>query len=273
MASFQEIKKQMTDKFMADTSVQAAFDFTPNTPFDSKFPAGSIENMMFDIVAEAMYGREYNLESWRSDVESAAAANRYGTKEWWHAKVKAWQDGDMVQVLDGVVAYPIVDETKQKITFVALVEEGRTLYAKVAQGSVGALSSLTQEEVERLQDYINDIKPIGIRAVAQSFDGDQINIPSLIIYYDGERNKTEVETEIRAAINSYLANIVFGGKIYKSKIIEAIAAVSGVKDVLLTQFTAKIAGSMYEQIVTRTYQPKAGWAQIGTINISSIIEM
>ena len=270
MSSLAEIKKQLTDEWMSNPEVQAKFGFVAGTSFDDKFKPASMVNILFYICAYVVWLRETALDSWREDVDATALATRYGTKEWWHKIALAWQDGDMTSVVDGAIAYSIIDETKQKVKFCAVVEEGRTLYLRVAGGTAPALIPLTNDELIRLQSYLNDVKPLGIRTVAQSYPADNLAVQANV-YYDGERILAELESEVNSAIDNYLSSIVFGGLIFKSKLIDAIQSVNGVKDVEIISITATPSGGS-SVLVGRSYQPKAGYAKVSSYAINLIIE-
>lgn len=270
MATIQDIKKQLTDEFMSNETVQQKFGFVAGASFDNTFSSVSIINIIFYIVAFVIWLRETALDSWRSDVNATALATRYGTEQWWNKISLAWQDGDMTSVVDGSVVYETVDETKQKIKFCAVVEEGRTLYLRVATGVSPNLSPLTVEELGRFQNYLNDVKPLGIRSVGQSYPADSLTIFANI-YYDGERLLSEVDTEVKAAIDNYLGSIVYGGVIYKTKMTDAIQAVSGIKDVEITNIAATPSGGTSTWI-GRQYKPKAGYAKVGGYGINYSVE-
>lgn len=270
MSSLIEIKKQLTDEWMSNETVQQKFGFVAGSSFDSIFAPVSVVNIIFYVVAFVVFIHETALESWRQDVDATALATRYGTKEWWHKIALAWQDGDITSVVDGAVAYTIIDETKQKVRFCAVVEEGRTLYLRVAGGTVPSLAPLTEEELIRFQAYLGDVKPLGIRAIAQSYQADTLTVAANI-YYDGERVLSEVDSEVKAVIENYLSSIVFGGMIYKSKIIDAIQSVNGVKDVEMVGIAAIPSGG-YSAWIGRSYQPKAGWAIVTGYGLNFIVE-
>lgn len=255
MASLAEIKKQLTDEWMANESVQQKFGFAAGTSFDSVFSPVSVVNIIFYIVAYVVWLREAALESWRKDIDATAISTRYGTKEWWHKIALAWQDGDMTSVVDGAVEYSVVDETKRKITYCAVREEGRTLYLRVACGSAGNLFSLTAEELARFQSYLNDVKPLGVRVIAYSYNADNVTIAA-DIYYDGEVSVAGVDNEVKRVIDEYLASIVFGGDIYVSKMVDVIQSVKGVVDVNNLKLNA---GGGWQ---TRKLTPNAGYVKV-----------
>lgn len=255
MSSLAEIKKQLTDEWMANETMQQKFGFVAGDSFDDRFKPATMVNILFYIAAYIMWLREAALESWRSDVDATALATRYGTKEWWHKIALAWQDGDMTSVVDGAVEYSVVDETKRKITYCAVREEGRTLYLRVACGNAGNLFSLTAEELARFQSYLNDVKPLGVRVIAYSYNADNVTIAA-DIYYDGEISLAGVDVEVKRVIDEYLASIVFGGDIYVSKMVDVIQSVKGVVDVHNLKLNA---GSGWQ---TRKLTPNAGYVKV-----------
>lgn len=255
MSSLAEIKKQLTDEWMANESVQQKFGFAAGTLFEDRFKPATMINILFYIAAYIFWLREAALEGWRSDVDATALATRYGTKEWWHKIALAWQDGDMTSVVDGAVEYSVVDESKRKITFCSVREEGRTLYLRVACGSAGNLFSLTAEELARFQSYLNDVKPLGVRVIAYSYNADNVTIAA-DIYYDGEVSVAGVDVEVKRVIDEYLASIVFGGDIYVSKMVDVIQSVKGVVDVHNLKLNA---GSGWQ---TRKLTPNAGYVKV-----------
>ncbi len=265
MSSLAEIKKQLTDEWMSNPEVQAKFGFVAGSSFDSVFAPVSVVNIIFYVVAYVVWLRETALDSWREDVDATALATRYGTKEWWHKIALAWQDGDMTSVVDGAVEYSVVDETKRKITYCAVREEGRTLYLRVACGNAGNLFSLTAEELARFQSYLNDVKPLGVRVIAYSYNADNVTIAA-DIYYDGEVSVAGVDVEVKRVIDEYLASIVFGGDIYVSKMVDVIQGVKGVVDVHNLQLNA---GSGWQ---TRKLTPNAGCVKVTGYGITYKVE-
>lgn len=255
MSSLAEIKKQLTDEWMANETMQQKFGFVAGDSFDDRFKPATMVNILFCIAACIMWLREAALESWRSDVDATALATRYGTKEWWHKIALAWQDGDMTSVIDGGVSYATIDETKRKITYCAVREEGRTLYLRVACGSAGNLFSLTAEELARFQSYLNDVKPLGVRVIAYSYNADNVTIAA-DIYYDGEVSVAGVDVEVKRVIDEYLSSIIFGGDIYVSKMVDVIQSVKGVVDVHNLKCNA---GSGWQ---TRKLTPNAGYVKV-----------
>lgn len=231
MASVEDIKKVLTDEFMADERTQSLYQTDGSTKFEERFKNKSIENLIFYVVAYFCWIRETMREKWLEDVEKTALATRYGTKQWWHKTAMEWQKGDAVTTLsDGSVGYSNIDESKRIVKYAAIVTEGRTVYIKVAKESGGSLTTLTASELTSFKAYIDQVKPVGIAVTTQSKKGCLIQVNGNI-YYNGERTPDEVLESVKTAIQEYLKNIEFGGVLFKNKLIDAAQSVEGVTDV------------------------------------------
>jgi hypothetical protein len=211
MDTLKDIKKSVTDEFMSRDDVRSLYGFTAGTNFDDYFAVASIENILFYIISYIIYIREKAHELWQSDVEATALETRYGTKQWWHKMALAWQKGDSITVHDdGQLEYETTDTTKQINKYCAVIAEGRSVYIRVAKANGDDLVALSDDEVLEFQSYIDEVKPLGIRAIGQSYEASKISI-SATIYYDPQQDKSIIESNIKTAINSYLKSIVFGG--------------------------------------------------------------
>lgn len=270
METIKEIKQQMCEAFMDNEDVQKMYGFAQGEAFEDKFSKASIEGLLFYVVASIIYLREKALELWREDVEKTAKATRYGTKEWWHTQALKWQKGDSVQVdTQGVLGYEVEDEDKKIIKYAAIRSEGRAVYIRVAKEEGEELTALTGEETQEFQSYVNDIKPLGIMAVGQSFEACKLEV-KMSVYFDGQRDITEMESSVKTAIKEYLKGITFGGEVIKNKMIDKVQEVSGVNDV-------EIASIIYDDngdigTAGRVLQAKAGYYKAEQINMTMIRE-
>ena len=267
--SINEIKKELTDEFISSPEVKEKWQLNDNDNFEDVFKTSSIENLLFYIVASIIYLREKMHSLWLKDVEQTALATRYGTKQWWWKMAMMWQDGDSVEIKDdGVIGYATEDETKKIIKYAAIVSEGRAVYIRVAKTIGNDLAALSSEELSRFQDYIEDIKPLGIMAIGQSFEACSIKI-NATVYYDGEKDGSSIKTACETAIKDYLKNITFGGIVFKSKITDAVQEVEGVSDMVLLSVTYSDNGE--NGVISRCYQAKSGY-YTAEINISTSVE-
>ncbi|MGP1514453.1 MAG: baseplate J/gp47 family protein [Bacteroidales bacterium] len=260
MDTIKDIKRQMTDCFMADERMQALYGTNENTVFEDYFKKVSIESLLFYVVSSVIYLREKAHELWLEDVKATALATRYGTKQWWYNQALNWQKGDSVEVDDsGVLGYEEEDEDKKIIKYAAVVSEGRAVYIRVAKEQGEELVALSNEELSEFQAYINDIKPLGIMAVGQSFTACELDI-DISVYYDGQRESSTIESNVKTAIKEYLKGINFGGEMIRNKLIDAMQEVSGVEDVVINSINYNDNGTTGQ--VGRILQAKAGYYRL-----------
>ena len=253
---------------MADINIQSAYGFDSEANFDDVFSAVSLENLILSNVAYTIHLHETSQEAWLVDVENTALATRYGTKQWWYAQTLLFQLGDTTEVLEnGSVGYSVINEELRIVKFAAVTESGRTINIKVAKGEIGAMEPLTTAEVVQLKAYLGDIKPLGIRVVASSAAADELKL-SLNIYYDGEKTRDEIESDIKTAINEYFAGVQFAGTIYKNRLVDAIQKVDGITDVEIVSMSAKSANANVYTSTGRTYNPEAGYVNLSAENLT-----
>ncbi len=257
MSTIQEIKKEMTDTFMADSVVREKWGLLPTDEFEEKFKPASIENLLFYIIALCVWTREEYHKLWKQDVENTALSTRYGTKQWWHKMALMWQNGDAVEILDnGTIGYASENKQKRLVKYAAIVSEDRTVYIRVAKEMNGDLARLEDEELESFQAYINQIKPIGINVVAQSRNACEVAFYNKI-YCNAQYDKTEVLNNVKTAIEEYLKSIEFGGVLYKNKIIDVVQGVEGVEDTNINYTVYDADGTV--QAGGRYYISKGGY--------------
>lgn len=257
MSTIQEIKKEMTDAFMADSVVREKWGLLPTDEFEQKFKPASIENMLFYIIALCVWTREEYHKLWKQDVENTALRTRYGTKQWWHKMALMWQHGEAVEMFDdGSIGYTNINEEKRLVKYAAIVSEDRAVYVRVAKETNGVLAKLDDDELEAFQTYINQIKPIGISVVAQSQNACEVTFHNKI-YCDGQYNKTEVLNNVKTEIEKYLKSIEFGGVLYMNKIIDVVQSVEGVVDTNIRCIVYDTDGT--QKTVGRCYISKSGY--------------
>lgn len=261
MATIQEIKKEITEAFMQDERVKEKWGLLDNDTFEDRFKTASVENLLFYIVATIIYIREKAHYMWQKDVEETAMQTRYGTKQWWWKQAMMWQKDDMLEVnSDGELQYSEENESKRIIKYAAVQNNERTVYIKVAKEENEELVQLTEQEVEQLQGYLEQIKPLGIMVRAQSLNACTVRIDSgSNIYYNAQKDKESVKEKVREAIKEYLQSVAFGGVIFKQKLVDAIQEVDGVEDVEIKISVEDNGGTSN---IARVYEAKGGYYKL-----------
>lgn len=261
----EEIRQELTTRFMGDSNAANLFGFTPGTNFDSRFSRAGLMSILFYVVAYVIALKERALDLWKDEITVLADHTRYGTWHWWVSVCRAFQYGDTTQVIDGKVAYPAIDESKQIVTGVAIVESQTqpmiTIYA--AKGAAGSFQPLDPDELDSFKAYVAKIKPLGINVQVQSGPADSLTF-NIAVAYNSTTTTTGLYASITQAITEYLATgVEFGGTIYRSRIIAAIMAIDGVLDVPTFEMLAPGSNSPCTE-----YTPAYGHAAIDTNNSS-----
>lgn len=224
--------------------------------------AVGILNNIADVVAININVLEQLQDAYKTELETIAASAVPGTSEWMKEKVLEFQydatTPQYIELVDLVPTYPTVDEDLRIISRVAVIEGGNGLITfKVATGDSPA--PLSAPQITALEEYLDIIIPAGPTIVVSSIDSDKLYV-SATIYYDGQF-VSSIQTDVEAAINTYLANLDFNGVVLVSKIQDAIQAVAGVKDVVISHVKARKDTTLFASasVVTRQWTTVAGY--------------
>jgi hypothetical protein len=222
------------------------------------------------IVAVAIYLHESIWDIFKVDLENIAATAVAGTAKWLQKKVLEFQfdavTPQVIEVIDGVASYPIVDATKRIITRASVKQTGNKIVSvKVAKGSANSLEPLTTEEKTALSDYLDDIKLVGTEIIVVSQEADRLKVTGTV-YYKGQYVESVVKAAVIAAIDNYLATFSndiqsFDGTLIVNKLIDAVQAVPGVNDFVITEIKGRNADQTVADgtPITRTYESVAGY--------------
>lgn len=250
------IKQQLLDQ----KNAQAALSGLTSTS------QTAIWNLWLFIQAFAINIFEQLLDSYKTEIETVANSAIPNTDAWVQAQAFKFQYGDNIQLVNLVPTYTTIDTAKQIVTRCSVkTDNNKICQIKVAKDT----GKLTTPELNALTTYYGYIGNAGISYNIISDDADRIEIAA-DVYYDGQYTAT-IQSNVEAALNTYLANISFDGIIYVSKIEDTIQGVQGVKDIKLTIINARrdsVAygnGSVVYNLSTgtnaRLYQTYAGYIE------------
>lgn len=226
------------------------------------------------IVAAAIHLHETLWDAYRDEVDAIVAAAIPGTARWYVGQCYAYQHGDELVYIDERFVYEIIDTSKQIVKRASVSESQGIVFLKVAKLVGGAPVKLTAGEYDAFVAYIAQIKFAGTQATVISSDADQLRF-AVTIYYDATLlnsdgkliTDTSVEP-VRDAVEAYLANITWDGKLYLSALVDAMQAATGVIDVVLTTAEGKAATEASFSAINRVYAPAAGYYTIDDLTIT-----
>lgn len=270
----EEIKKSMTDLFLSDETLRQAYGITGDATWESTFSKVSVENMLMYVVAFVAHTLEVMMDAFRKDVDTQIAQNIVPTVRWYHSQAMAFQYGDQLVYNEeyGHFEYPEVNEDKKLVKYCAVKDRGGSIQVLVSGDSNGVPSVLSNDVLSAFKSYMNQVKVAGVILDVKSLAADgiriqaEVQIDPQIITTDGVRISDGTKA-VEAAINAYLANIVYGGTFNKTKLVDAIQNVEGVADVILGKVEVKASGStVYTEMTSNNYSAVSGCFQSDKLN-------
>ena len=230
--TIEEIKQQLID---TKDSLPALSGLTSNSQV-------SLFGNLFEVTAINIGIFEQLIDAYISEIETIISAQAIGSITWVRQKALDFQYGDYVELdtTDFSISYPVLDTTKQIITRASVKEVGNLIIQiKVAKSEPPA--PLIAGEVTALTDYLTVIKPAGTQINIVSLDSDKLYLEG-IVYYSGQYSSV-IQTNVETALGDYMEALSstdnFDGVVRVSEVNDIIQAVTGVKDVNLTEIGAR----------------------------------
>lgn len=253
-----EIKRTMTDAFMANATLREAYGLAEGDTFEGSFSAVSIENILFYIVAACCHVMEALFDRHRQDVDDKISRAVVASVPWYYRVARQFQYGDAL-AFDETTSqwrYPTTDEKKRLVRYVAVRDRGTSIQILASADKDGLPEPLSADILTAFKHYMNRVKIAGVVLNVRSLPADYIQIRAtiqvdpLIFSTNGTRNGEE-SRPVEDSINAYLRGITYGGTFNKTRLVDAIQGVEGVVDVALAE-------CLYKTAADTDYRPVAG---------------
>lgn len=200
----------------------------------------SVINGIAWFVSAAIYSFETIMDTFIVDINDIIKDRINGTPSYYVNAALKYQHGDKLKIKDDGLGfgYEKTDETKRIITQASYQESSNPqsldtkLILKVATGTNGKLSPLTEDQLTQVTAYINKIKFAGTYIEVVSRKGDII-IPRLTVFYDGSVMEEAMRSALDDALNKFIMETKFNSAIYVSSIVSCLMAVEHVTDVYM----------------------------------------
>ena len=249
--SVAEIKKTMTDAFMADATIREKYGLSVNDTFSSKFSSVSIENILFFIVAACCHVLEVLFDYHKADVEEKISMAVVASVPWYYKMALAFQYGDSLVLNERTqqYEYATIDESKQVVKYAAVRDKGTSVQILVSGDQGGSPVALSNDVLTVFKQYMNRVKVAGVILNITSKESDNvtvmatITIDPLVLNENGEL-LSDGSKPVEEAITSYLKHIIYGGTFNKTRLVDVIQAVEGVVDVELEECKYRHANSL-----------------------------
>ena len=248
--SVAEIKKTMTDAFMADATIREKYGLSVNDTFSSKFSSVSIENILFFIVAACCHVLEVLFDYHKADVEEKISMAVVASVPWYYKMALAFQYGDSLVLNERTqqYEYATIDESKQVVKYAAVRDKGTSVQILVSGDQGGSPVALSNDVLTVFKQYMNRVKVAGVILNITSNESDNVTVTAtitidpLVLNENGEL-LSDGSKPVEEAITSYLKHIIYGGTFNKTKLVDVIQAVEGAVDVELKECKYKPANS------------------------------
>lgn len=246
-----EIKKTMTDAFMADATIREKYGLKEGSTWNGSFSSVSLENIIFFIVAACCHVLESIFELYIKDVDEKISMAVVASVPWYYKMAKTFQYGDQLVLNETTqqYGYAIIDESKQVVKYAAVRDRGTSVQILVSGDKNGMPVALSNDVLTVFKQYMNRVKVAGVILGITSKRGDYLSIEAnisvdpLVIDEEGYR-LSDGTKPVESAIEEHLKNIKYGGTFNKTKLVNAILAVDGVEDVELGTCSYQIEGSL-----------------------------
>lgn len=237
----------------------------------------SITFNLLEMFATAVYLLEKLNEQAFVDMDNRSLEIPTGTLKWYAAETLNYQHGDTLTVVNGIPSYAVEDDTKKVVKLSSATEQDGAVLIKAAKlDNNDKAIKLDVAEISGLEGYWVEKRFAGTSVSVISQDGDELTVTALIevdgtiISSTGESIATPGEYPVEDAITTYLQQLDFNGKMLIMELSNAIEAVNGVKNVVITACAAKpFAAISYTDILAtsnRSYVAIAGYMIEDTLN-------
>lgn len=249
MRTIQEISAQLKEAFLTNETIQSLYELNPAKTFDEQFSKVSIEAVLIYIFSASVWLLEQLWESFKTETEQRIDDAYVTSFSWYYRKALDFQKGDALEFDRKTYSYryPAVDEGKQVVKNVAVrqVTDNDVTKLKIYFSDAGK-NPLTGDVRQAFEAYMREVGAAGTHYLFISEAPDSLRV-HLRIYYDPlvlDSTGTRLSgggKPVEEVIEGYLNGLEYGGTFYSSKLVDAIQAAEGVKDVELDGTTWKEA--------------------------------
>lgn len=236
-----EIKKQMTDAFIANDTIKQRYNLQAGKSFEEQFSAVSLENILFFIVATCNWASRLIFDQHKTDVSAILKEQMSGTANWYAWQAKQFQYGHKLvadtDYYDNTGLTEAQIEASRIVKFAAAVEslDKSILYLKIATGKEGDRQPLTPTQLTAFKNYLNAYQYAGVRVVVINDLPDDIKLTidiyydALVLDYEGKLLDGTGDTSIQDAIRNYLNNLPFNGMYTNQGLVDVLQRLNGVE--------------------------------------------
>lgn len=276
-----QIKTEITTPFMANETLAYKYGFSVGASFDAEFSLVSLENILFEIMALALFVHEQFFDQHAREVNERLANEKAGTLPWYRTMALRFQYGfDLVQdkdYFDNGTATADQIEASKIIKYAAVneAEDSSRVILKIAGEVNGVLTDFDDPaQVEAIEAYINEIRVAGVAVTIINYKADKLYLNlrikrDVLLLTEAGMDKLVGNYPVNEALQEFMKELQFNGELRLSALIDKLQLIPGVLDATLLStesswidaalggygtpqpiFISKVAESGYFEIVT-----------------------
>lgn len=224
------------------------------------------------VIASCIAIFEQLMDVYQSAIETFVSKSAGASRLWVQDRMFKFQydatNPQVIQLIDTVPTYPVVDATKRIITACSVTSGiSNVVNVKIAKGS--PYVALSSPELSAAQSYIDTIGVAGITYTCISLDADRIYIDAEV-FYQGQYSAI-IQQSVIDALNSYLQTLSitnFDGSIKMSDLEAVIRNVAGVNDVVMNNVCVRLKTVSFpsrtfliqnKTLISKSYSSGAGY--------------
>ena len=265
--TIEEIKKEMTDAFMADETLHLKYGFDKNKSFNEQFSKASLESLLFYIVACSI-GVLENLFDRHQEEVSETISKRAHTLRWYREKAFAFQYG--YDLREDIAEYDNSNLTDEQIEQSRIVkkcscESVNAGFPTIQVKAVTSSGKMTHDQWSAFKSYMEEIADAGVKIVVKSQNPDEV-VFGMKIYYDpllmnseGTLYNEGVENAVYGYIDDYFGKLEYNGDLYPQLLESYLMTCPGINVVNITSAFVKAEGANVVDISGMSrYSPLSG---------------
>lgn len=271
--TIEEIKKEMTDVFMADETVRAKYGFEPGARFSEVFSKVSVENILFYLHAARTWTLETLFDKHLAEVSDIAERKRPHTLKWYRDKALSFQYG--CSLSPDVAEYDNTGMTEDEVAETQIVKKCSVQTTDSVRPTIQVKAAkeedpLTSEELEAFSAYMAQIADAGLTTVCVSGEPDILVMSVHVIYdplvMDGSGIRyVGGDNVVADTVTAYLSDLEWNGDLYLRKLEQRLMEQDGIRTAHVTLAQAGPTRNQL-QTISEHYTPYYGAIQCGTDN-------
>lgn len=264
MRTIDEIKESIAADFMQNESAAASFGFPVGANFTTHFSKVSIVNILFYVVACAVWVLENLFDRHKQEVNTRIEEILPHRPKWYRDKILAFmKDHALITDTD---RYDTEGMSEDEITAARVVKhavsmenkDASILTIKVAGEAGGKRCRLDDDTESQLAAYIGEIKDAGVRINLVNIAPDIFNC-EIDIYYNPMLLPENIEQACREAIQKYIENLPFNGEYTNMALVDTLQRVEGVVIPEFKTATTAAEGASVMSAIDARCIPAAGY--------------